>query len=209
MFKIYSKGIIVLILALVTINTPMVIGKAYIQNNLSKIYENTLFIGDSQTIAISQYKFLPSQNVAAKKGLSLTAAIKYKDITNKLKDLKPKNIFILFGHNDIYKSTTPEGFIKSYKTFITFVKSNSPKSKIFIESVTPISNSAENRYPGISNMLIYQCNISLKSMAASNNLNFINISGLITNSNYLEPDGIHLRSNFYPVLLNYLAKNVK
>lgn len=167
-------------------------------------YNRVLFIGDSQTYGLSFNKFVPSSRVAAKIGLSLDKAITYPDIINKVSSLKPQKIFMLFGHNDIYPSTEYTDFTAKYLKLVKKIRALSPKSRIYIESVTPVSESAQYRYPYTTNPKIYKCNAALENMADENKLTYLNIVSLVE-SKYLRSDGVHLKAEFYPVLLKYLS----
>lgn len=66
--------------------------------NYSKYYENTIFMGDSITEALSEFGILDSYNVIANKGDTVVNALQN---TDKLQDINPKNLVLLYGMNDV------------------------------------------------------------------------------------------------------------
>lgn len=67
--------------------------------NYSKYYENTIFMGDSITEALSEFGILDSYNVIANKGDTVVNALQN---TDKLQDINPKNLVLLYGMNGCY-----------------------------------------------------------------------------------------------------------
>ena len=66
--------------------------------NYSKYYENTIFMGDSITEALSEFGILDSYNVIANKGDTVVNALQN---TDKLQGINPKNLVLLYGMNDV------------------------------------------------------------------------------------------------------------
>ena len=66
--------------------------------NYSKYYENTIFMGDSITEALSEFGILDSYNVIANKGDTVVNALQNMD---KLQGINPKNLVLLYGMNDV------------------------------------------------------------------------------------------------------------
>ena len=75
--------------------------------NYSKYYENTIFMGDSITEALSEFGILDSYNVIAHKGDTVIKALKSID---KLQGINPKNLVLLYGMNDViaFDSNSPK-----------------------------------------------------------------------------------------------------
>lgn len=176
-----------------------------------KVFSKSIFMGDSMTEALNDYDFLDEKNVAAEIGISMIKAQKNSSILQKISTLKPKNIFILFGDNDIEKTTKINKFIAEYKKLIHTVKSKSPKSTIYIESILPKSASVENKPPYVKNSQIVKFNSAIKAMTKKEHLKYLNIREVLSNSkkDLHEQDGIHFKYEFYPLLLKYISTKVK
>jgi hypothetical protein len=181
------------------------------QKDYQKTFNKSLFVGDSMTEALYEYEFLDEKNVAARMGLSLWKAEHDADIMQKVREIKPKNIFIMFGNNDIEEKTKVEKFLSDYKKLINKIKSKDKKAKIYIQSILPITTAAENKAPFVKNSTLEKFNSALKSMAKKEHYYYLNIREVLNESkkDLHEQDGVHFKYEFYPLYLDYISKNVK
>ncbi|MGN1339649.1 MAG: GDSL-type esterase/lipase family protein, partial [Oscillospiraceae bacterium] len=117
-------------------------------------------------------------------------------------------IFIMLGSNGITSAAAMED---SYRTLIEKLEANCPDSKIYLLSVTPVtddSSSAANA--GISNDMIVDFNKYIKSLANEQGLTYIDLYTLFSDDNgyflheYAENDGLHFKGNTYKVMLSYI-----
>lgn len=127
---------------------------------------------------------------------------------------RPKKIFVLIGTNDINKGIPDELILQNYQKLIHTIKTISPKTSIFIQSVLPINDALINRnyYKG-SNEQISELNKKLAGLAASLELRFVNVhEWLLDNDQQLAKeftyDGLHLSGKGYLQWVVYL-KNKK
>jgi hypothetical protein len=192
------------------------------QNYTTKITENSMaiekyesffkrdiFIGDSITQGISEFDFLPEENVCAKLGINLTQVDAQIE---KAKKLNPNRIYLLLGSNDLeYGGTTPDIFKQRYKKVLEKIKKTNPNAKIYVQSILPVLPKASKNNSLVNNTRIGQFNAEIAALAKEENLNYLNIASLIDDStkNLYEPDGEHFKSRFYTLWLNYIEKNVK
>lgn len=176
-------------------------------SNHKEFFKNDVFMGDSVTEGLSFYGYLDESRVYSKVGISITMA---KNQIDSIVKLNPTNIFLLFGINDMGSAMSSQWFVAQYKELIHYIKSKLPDSKIYIQSILPVMPFVEVRAPYIKNSHITECNEGLKSMAKQENVNFINIASILNDSNkYLfESDGIHFKSDFYGLWLDYLRGQV-
>lgn len=180
-----------------------------IEKNYSKFFKKDIFLGDSITEGMSDYDFLEEANVCAKLGVNLT---KVDELIEKAKNQQPEKIFLLLGANDLeYGGTTPELFKDRYKNVIHKVKASIPNSKIYVQSILPVLPQASRNNSFVNNSRIGQFNTVIKAMASEENITYLNIASLIndSNKNLYEQDGIHFKSKFYTLWLNYIELNAK
>lgn len=170
------------------------------------IFKDDLFIGDSITKALVTYKFLPSQNVCAKIGIGNDKLRGYLDNAEKL---DPEKIFLLCGVNDLDGSLDKESFRKSYDQLIKAVKLKFANSKIYVQSILPLSPNGEQNPPYVKNSHINECNKIIMDIAQKQGVTYLNIWQVINSNNVYEADGLHFKSSFYPLWLKYLVDNVK
>lgn len=174
-------------------------------------YKNTfrqdVFMGDSITEGLSFYEFLDESNVCAKIGININNAGIEVDEASKI---NPKNIFLLFGVNDMDETMTSQYYSTLYANLIHQIKFNLPEANIYVQSILPVLPIVEEKRPYISNGRIEEFNSALKEMTAQESVNFINIEAVLNEDNrdLYEGDGIHFKSDFYPLWLNYVVENV-
>lgn len=187
-------------------NTPKEPSKVNKSGEYKDIFKNDLFIGDSITKALVTYKFLPSQNVCAKIGIGNDKLRGYLDNAEKS---DPEKIFLLCGVNDLDGSLDKESFRRSYDQLVKAVKSKYHNSKIYVQSILPLSPNGEQKPPYVKNSHINECNKIIMDIAKSQGVTYLNISQVINSNNVYEADGLHFKSTFYPLWLKYLVDNVK
>ena len=112
--------------------------------------------------------------------------------------------------NDILSFKDKEKFIIYYKDLINTIHSGLPEAKIYVQSILPVSSEVEGKKPFLNNENIDIFNQALRDMAAEENIEYLNIREILENNmDLLEPDGIHVKYNFYELWLDYLTKNSK
>lgn len=170
-------------------------------------FKDDLFLGDSITDSISFYDFLDESHVVAKLGLTSKEAKKQiEDIVK----TQPKNIYIMFGMNDILTGESSKEFIKDYRELIQAIKIKLPDSNIYIQSILPVASKVKNKKPLLTNENVDDFNQALMDMAKDDNLQYLNIRSILdSDMDLLEPDGIHVKYKFYELWLDYLIENTK
>lgn len=176
--------------------------------NNKDFFSNDLFLGDSITEGLSAYEFLNESNVVGVRGLNTISAVNQ---VNKLAKVNYKNIYILLGLNDVNSGVNSQEYIKNYANLIHVIKEKFPNSKIYIQSTLQVTVKAEQSNSNISNSRINDFNSALQNMCNNENVNFIDLMQVIRNANknLYEPDGEHLKSEFYSLWLDYLKNNIK
>ncbi|NOH15574.1 hypothetical protein HMJ28_04085 [Clostridium cochlearium] len=173
-----------------------------------EFFKNDVFMGDSITEALIYYEVLNEKNVCAKKGININNA---KNEVEKINIQNPRNIYVLYGVNDMNNTVPSKWFVDHYRTLIHKVKEKFPKSNIYIQSVMPVLPMVEQKTPTMTNSYINECNLGLIKMAKEENVKFLNVNSILneSNKNLYEDDGIHFKPNFYPVWLNYIKNRVQ
>lgn len=168
-------------------------------------FEKSVFIGDSITEAFSFNEILPKESVMA--GAGATAGYIYEEYIDDLAGKKPDNIFIMLGSDDMLMPVDDpkEFFINDLTKLINKIKEDLPDSKIYIQSITPVTEEAlaqEPRYEGIE-----EYNDSLKKLATNLAVNYVDIGELVKENPSLHAeDGIHFKKEFYQLWLESISK---
>lgn len=170
-------------------------------------FKNDVFLGDSISEGLNFYDYLDDNNVIAKKGMSISAAVGEMDT---LVSLNPKNIYVLFGVNDMGATTSSQWIGDKYTDLVHAIKSKLPDTNIYIQSIMPVLPKVETRAPYITNAHIIECNNKIIEMAKIENINYLDVASVAnTNKDLYEGDGIHFKPQFYPLWLDYVISKTK
>lgn len=126
----------------------------------------------------------------------------------------PEKVFIMIGANDLRaKKTIPE-IVQKYAQLINIIKSESPETLIYLQSVLPI-NYNKLRSKNIAANLNTQTKIlnnELRSLCQTLNLQYIDYWPLLAKNNELisryTTDGIHLTGDAYLLIKSIIKKHV-
>ena len=155
-------------------------------------FDDVVFLGDSITEYLRQANILDSTSILASKGEHVNQASKHLD---EIKNLKPKQIVILYGANDL-NTQTPEAFKENYINLVKKIQKVDPGVKIYLQAPLAVNENVK--------ILIQKT----KAVASATGANYLPSDGLITSKNLYEPDGIHLKYDFYKNWLYFLSENI-
>lgn len=125
---------------------------------------------------------------------------------------KPKKLFLLIGINDLSRSLPREVILHNYERIIAYIAANSPKTKIFVQSVLPLNEPLTTAaYLKNKKDSILQLNVGIQAIAEKHNLPYINLHEIFADANgdlkkEYTADGIHLRPAAYVLWVDYLKK---
>lgn len=174
-----------------------------------EFFSKALFIGDSITEGISAYGLLDKSNILAAKGLTISKAENEMDTIIKM---KPEKIYILLGSNDLLYGMDSEKFSSDYLGFIQDIKYKLPETKVYIQSIFPVTKDVESKKPLLTNSRIDEFNLVLQRKAGEQEIGYIDIASLLKNEEGImnkdyTSDGIHVKFKFYSIWLDYIKKN--
>ena len=162
-----------------------------------------IFLGNSITAAFQIAEFLPGYNIR-NRGISGNTT---NDILNRIDDIagiKPVKVFIMMGINDIVENVPVKNLLDNYSQIIEKIKNQSPETKIFIQSILPVSKSASVFFSGDENkinQMIDEVNQKLIQMAKERNLVYIDLNDVFKSKGELKDeyswDGIHINARGY------------
>ena len=157
------------------------------------VFSNSALVGDSMAEGIVDYGILDSSNVFAKRGKRLSTS---KDLFNQAINASPKHLFIEFGMNDIiaYRGKV-QPFIDEYKGVLRDLKKKLPNSKLYVVSISTISQLGIKNKPSMQNFTGY--NSAMKKMCKEENVTFVDTTLLLDSNSGYEFDGIHPKEPFY------------
>ena len=184
----------------------------------SAYQDQTLFIGDSNTVRLYANGLISLQQFCAKEGIGTSAALNEGIVTFKRDDtrytiaqavakMKPRRVVIMLGTNDNSMST--EDFIGNYTALVQAIQASYPYTDIIVNTVPPVPANHSN-YPHMDQTRIDDFNMALLSMCEQLGIKFLNTAEVLKdasgygNADYYQNGDIHLRPAGLKVLLNYL-----
>lgn len=172
-------------------------------SSLKKVFKDTVFMGDSLTEPLSFYNILSEDSVIGIKGRDVIKA--KKEDLGTLKSLNPKKIVMMYGMNDLLLFSNSKDFIKNYESLINEIKRELPSAEIYVNSVFPVSSKAIAKKKEFSK--VNDFNNALKEMCNTMGIKCIDTTSMVKENMY-EPDGIHLKAEFYTPWLQVIKKEI-
>lgn len=172
-------------------------------SNLKEVFKDTVFMGDSLTEPLSFYNILNEDSVIGIKGRDVIKA--KKEDLGTLKSLNPKKIVMMYGMNDLLLFSNSKDFIKNYESLINEIKRELPSAEIYVNSVFPVSSNAIAKKKEFSK--VNDFNNALREMCNTMGIKFMDTTSMVKENMY-EPDGIHLKSEFYTPWLQVIKKEI-
>jgi lysophospholipase L1-like esterase len=180
--------------------------------------EDTLFLGDSNTVRFYQNGLLSLQQYCAKEGLSVLSACTEQFVTFKKDDtlytladavakLKPRRVVVTLGTNDSALSTAD--FISNYRTFLEQLQAKYPYADVIVNTIPPIP-AAHSNYPDMKQEKIDDFNMALADLCEEMGVKFLNSAEVLKdetgygNASYYATNDIHLTSSGLKAVLNYV-----
>ena len=180
--------------------------------------EQTLFIGDSNTVRLYANGLISLQQFCAKEGIGTSAALNEGIVTFKRDDnrytiaqavakMKPRRVVIMLGTNDNGMNT--EDFISHYTALVQAIQESYPYTDIIVNTVPPVPANHAN-YPHMDQTKIDDFNMALLSMCEQMGLKFLNSAEALKDANgygredYYQTGDIHLKPVGLKAMLSYL-----
>ena len=184
----------------------------------STYQDETLFIGDSNTVRLYANGLISLQQFCAKEGIGTSAALNEGIVTFKRDDthytiaqavakMKPRRVVIMLGTND--NGMSVDDFIANYTALVQAIQASYPYTDIIVNTVPPVPQNHSN-YPNMDQTKIDDFNMALLSMCEQLGLKFLNTAEVLKDStgygnpDYFQSGDIHLKPAGLKVLLNYL-----
>ena len=180
--------------------------------------EQTLFIGDSNTVRLYANGLISLQQFCAKEGIGTHAALNEGIVTFKkdsntytiaqaVAKMKPRRVVIMLGTNDTGMSV--DEFIKNYTALVQAIQESYPYTDIIVNTVPPVPANHAN-YPHMDQTKIDDFNMALLSMCEQMGLKFLNSAEALKDANgygredYYQTGDIHLKPVGLKAMLSYL-----
>ena len=171
-------------------------------NKLSITSKDIVFIGNSITNGAEWNELFPQKRVK-NRGISGDTSEGVFDRLDAVVKGKPAKIFILIGVNDISREIKVETIVLNMKQIVEKIQKESPKTKIYIQSILPVNPDFEMFKGHMKPDLIKEINQFYQNVAQEYKVNYIDLY-----SHFLEDgtdkmnkkytnDGLHLLGEGY------------
>lgn len=179
---------------------------------------DTLFLGDSNTVRLYNNGLISLQQFCAKEGIGTQVALNEGIVTFK-KDsnhytipqavamMKPRRVVMTFGTNDTGMEVSD--FIAHYTALIQAIQQSYPYTDIIVNTVPPVPADHSN-YPHMDQAKIDDFNMALLALCEQLGVRFLNSAEALKGSDgygiadYYTRGDIHLKSAGLKAVLNYL-----
>lgn len=179
---------------------------------------NTLFLGDSNTVRLYNNGLISLQQFCAKEGIGTQVALSEGIVTFKrdpnhytipqaVAMMKPRRVVMTFGTNDTGMEV-PD-FIAHYTALIQAIQQSYPYTDIIVNTVPPVPADHSN-YPHMDQAKIDDFNMALLALCEQLGVRFLNSAEALKGSDgygiadYYTSGDIHLKSAGLKAVLNYL-----
>ena len=124
------------------INEPYYMIKKSIFESMPKYNNEIIFLGDSLTDYVQFSEIFPDLPVI-NRGIAgdTTTGVLYR--LDEIISRKPAKLFIHIGLNDIVYKVTPAEIAGNIRKIVERVKSGSPETKIYLETILPVVNNGK------------------------------------------------------------------
>ena len=179
---------------------------------------DTLFLGDSNTVRLYNNGLISLQQFCAKEGIGTQVALNEGIVTFK-KDsnhytipqavamMKPRRVVMSFGTNDTGMEVSD--FIAHYTALIQAIQQSYPYTDIIVNTVPPVPADHSN-YPHMDQAKIDDFNMALLDLCEQLGVRFLNSAEALKGSDgygiadYYTSGDIHLKSAGLKAVLSYL-----
>lgn len=184
-------------------------------------FDNTVFMGDSRTVAMQALNLVAPEDTFAVNGINHVDYMSqqfYDEVTGVngtifdiVAQRQPEKIYVALGVNGVafmQKAT----FLETYIEMIERLMKASPNSKIIIESILPVNEETYNRgNPNMNNINVDDMNRELLSLANIKEIYYLDLSNVLKDENnrlaskYDCGDGIHFTNAGYEAIYNEMC----
>ena len=178
--------------------------------------DETLFIGDSNTVRLYASGLISLQQFCAQTGIGTSAALSEKIVTFKkdnnaytiaqaVAKMKPRRVVIMLGTNDTGMSVNE--FIANYTALVEAIQQSYEYTDIIVNTVPPVPADHSN-YPNMDQTKIDDFNMALLELCEQKGLKFLNSAEALKDANgygradYYQSRDIPRSSAFLKALLS-------
>lgn len=173
--------------------------------------KDVIFLGNSITAGVDWTELLQMPN-AKNRGISGDISFGILERLDEVTEGRPAKVFILIGINDISRNIPDSLIIRNYTLMVQRIKSASPKTKIYFQTLMPVNNEFtqfKNHYNKDEHILYV--NEALRKLAAAEKIILVDLYPHFLNADKkldkkYTVDGLHLNAQGYALWKEILMK---
>lgn len=167
----------------------------------SHVKHSVVFLGDSITDDGDWSNLFPNSSVE-NRGIGGDTTLGVLNRLNQVIELKPSQIFLMIGTNDLCFGRSISDTISNYQLILARFHTELPDTKIYIESVLPFNDTIFPSRNLRTNGNIRQLNVEIRKLAQLYNYQYIDLTPAFTGADGRLPaqytsDGLHLDDEGY------------
>lgn len=168
-----------------------------------------VFIGDSLTRGENFQEYFKNQKIV-NLGISGDTLSGISERSYIIKELSPEKIFIEGGINSL-SSCNVNDLSYLYESMIVDVIASNPDASVFIQSILPISYSAQKG--SLNNENIIEMNNRIQDIANRHEATYVDIYSVYVLNGEMNPeytkDGVHIKDEYKNLWLDALSKYIE
>ncbi|MDP3680402.1 MAG: family 20 glycosylhydrolase [Flavobacterium sp.] len=171
---------------------------------LSKTNNDIIFLGNSITDG-AEWSELFSDSRIKNRGISGDISTGVLNRIDEIAFRKPAKVFLMIGTNDLSRNTSTDSIFKNITRVVSYLKQESPSTKLYVQSVLPVNN-VYKKFDGHTSKgeQIKLLNTKLKQNATTFHYTYIDLHTPFSDTNgklakHLTNDGLHLKGDGYLV----------
>src|SRR5699024_11135376 len=133
---------------------------------------------------------------------------------DRLAEMQPAKLYVMVGTNALVGGTNDEGFLAYYGQMLDELKAILPNTQLYIQSVLPARPEALESAPGLSADHLATINAAIRELCNEKGFLYLDVASALADdagalqSDYAQPDGIHLTVAGYNAWVSYLCAHV-
>lgn len=183
--------------------------EAWANRTIGEKFAESMVIGDWTAKGLYEYEVLDKTQVAAERdsGVCDSEETRIDGHVEIAVEGKPKVLFLSYGINDIEASSgSVSVFADAYRSVLDKLKEELPDTKLCVNSILPVKQSAIDENPLYGNISRY--NQELEELCGELGILFIDNDSLVRDEYYLD-DGIHMGAGYYEKWADHMAEEAE
>ena len=182
-------------------------------------FSDTLFIGDSRTVGLSEYGDLGQAEVFANSGMSVfnlfQAQVTLKNGTKQgldevLSSNRYGSIYLMLGINEL--GYEEQSILRQYRTVVEQIRAKQPQATLILEANLHVTREKAAKSDIYNNRKIDALNKAIEAIAEETGCRYLNVNSLFDDENGnlaagYSTDGSHILGKYYSVWVEWIRSS--